>query len=199
MESKPDPCRKAVGCGLAGPRAGDHVTPARADAKTASPTRPPSPCATLTLVMARKPWTTRDPLYRGDAAAGPAVPDPTSRTSLVAHVLYLGGPGRSTPFTSTTESVEVAEYFAGQTGQVWQTDVPTATTAGAEHLPRKQLLENLRGFGKGKAKWHDAFEVAQAAAYVAQWSEHLLDWTTVAAEMIEEKVRGTFAKARVRI
>jgi len=148
--------------------------------------------------MPRNPWTIRQPLFRGDGTDGPAVPDPTSRLGIVEHVLYLGGAGRATPYTSTTEMFEVAEYFAGPTGRVWQTDAAAAAGAGAKHLPRKQLLQNLRGFGKGKAKWDNAFEVAQAAAYVAQWSEHLLDWTAVAVDLIEQKLRGAFRKARAR-
>ena len=39
----------------------------------------------------------------------------------------------------------------------------------------------LKGYGKGKAKWENAIEVAQARAYVLRWSEHLLDWKGHAA------------------
>jgi hypothetical protein len=117
---------------------------------------------------------------------------------VVEHILFLGGAGRKTPFSSTTEVAGVAEYFAGSRGRVWQTDVKAASSAGAKHHPRKQLLQELRGFGKGKAKWHGAFEVAQAAAYVARWSEHLLDWAAVPAGMIGVRVRATFHRVRRR-
>ena len=34
----------------------------------------------------------------------------------------------------------------------------------------------MKGNGKGKAKWPNAFEVMQARRYVEQWGEHLLDF-----------------------
>lgn len=145
--------------------------------------------------MARKPWQKSDPLFRGDEKAGVTAPDPKSKTRIVPHILYLGGKGRETPYSSTSESREVAQVFAGSVGQVWKTRVSAAQTRGAKHLPRKQLLQDLRGKGKGKAKWTDAWEVAQAAAYVQLWSEHLLDWSGVSSSDITSKISATFQKA----
>lgn len=115
-------------------------------------------------------------LYRGDDAKSVALPDPKSTRELVSHILFLGGAGRSTPWTSTTESKTTGTHFAGSRGRVWQTDVPTAQQNGARHVSQKDLLHLLKGYGKGKAKWPNAIEVAQARAYVLRWSEHLLDW-----------------------
>jgi hypothetical protein len=148
-------------------------------------------------VAPRAPWRTADPLYRGDDAEVVSVPDPTSRLSIVAHILYIGSYGRATPFTSTTESEAHAEHFA-KDGAVWETQVATATAAGAKHWPKKALLENLRGFGKGKAKWTDKWEVAQAALNVARWSEHLLDWSGHDRARIEASVTTTFRKRTAR-
>lgn len=142
----------------------------------------------------KKPWKPSDSLFRGDDKNFVNVPDPKSKTGIVPHILYLGGKGRSTPFTSTTESEDTAEYFAGEDGAVWETEVATATAESAKHLSRVDLLNNLKGFGKGKAKWSNAFEVKQAAAYVAQWSEHVLDWSATAPKDIETKIKKTFRK-----
>jgi hypothetical protein len=144
--------------------------------------------------MNRTAWTVRDPLFRGDEASGVAVPSPSSKRSIVEHILYLGGRGRETPFTSTTESPEVATWFSGEEGLVWETTARQASSEGARHLSRKDLLHSLRGFGKGKAKWSDAFEVAQAARYVEEWSEHLFDWSTLSQARIGDAIRKTFRK-----
>ena len=91
----------------------------------------------------------------------------------------------------------MAEHFAGPTGHVWETDTATATSEGAKHLSRKQLLQDLRGFGKGRAKWQDEYEVAQAAALVARWSEHLLDWGGSPTDTLPARVGATF-RARTK-
>ena len=122
------------------------------------------------------------------------MPNPASKTGIVEHILFLEGRGRDTPYSSTTESEEVAEFFAGGGGRVWTTTVKAASAEGAAHLPRKQLLQNLKGFGKGKAKWHDAYEVAQAARYVEEWSEHLLGWRAVNPTSVDAAVRRAFRK-----
>lgn len=106
-----------------------------------------------------------------------ALPDPRSRRPLVSHLLFLDGQGRATPFTSTTELRKVAAVFAKPSGKVWQTSAQVAQAAGATHITRKDLLHLLKGRGKGRARWNDPIEVAQARAYVQRWSEHLLDWT----------------------
>ena len=123
-------------------------------------------------------------------------PDPSSKLGLVEHILYLGGRGRKTPFTSTTESEEVATYFAGQQGAVWGTTVARAQGQGAVHLSREELLQVLRGFGKGRASWNNAWEVAQAAAYVKQWSEHVLDWQGAPAASIRAKIDAAFSRSK---
>ena len=102
--------------------------------------------------------------------------------------------GRPTPFSSTTESDDVAEQFARPAGRVWQTSAALAGGLGAAHLSRKQLLQLLKGFGKGKAKWTQAWEVAQAAQYVEQSSEHLLDWSAVTAKDIAGAIAKSFHK-----
>jgi hypothetical protein len=132
-------------------------------------------------------------LFRGDASDAVAVPTPEARLSIVEHVLLLGSYGRATPFTSTTEFLDHAEHFA-KDGAVWQTLVAAATAAGGKHWSRKTLLENLRGFGKGKAKWTNKYEVAQAALNVTRWSEHLLDWSNVSPKSIDSVIKAVFSK-----
>jgi hypothetical protein len=110
----------------------------------------------------------------------------------VEHILYIGGVGRPTPFTSTTESEEVAEEFASPV--VWTTSVANAEQAGAKHIARTELLHNLTGFGKGRARWNSKWEVKQAAAYVMQTSEHLLNWEAVAVTAISDAIDKTFRK-----
>lgn len=138
-------------------------------------------------------WRASDPLYRGDSGGAISVPEPKAKTSIVAHILFIGGRGRETPFTSATESEDVAEHFGGGSNGVWQTDRAAAIAQGAAHIPRTQLLANLRGFGRGRAKWHDAWEIAMAATYVEMWSEHLLDWKAVTVDT-QARVRACFRK-----
>jgi hypothetical protein len=116
------------------------------------------------------------PLFRGDDAKAVASPDPSSNRAIVSHILYLDGIGRPTPFTSTSDSRDSAAHFAGPRGRVWETDAPKAIGLGARHLAKKDLLHLLKGYGKGRARWNNALEVAQARAYVLRWSEHLIDW-----------------------
>jgi hypothetical protein len=137
-------------------------------------------------------WRTADPLYRGDSKTGVGHPDPTAPLGIVEHVLYHGEIGRSTPFSSVSESKETAEHFAGRTGRIWRVARKAAVAQGAIHIPRSDLVQLLRGYGKGKAKWDDAFEVAQARAYVERWSEHLFDWAEVDPSSIPEAIRETF-------
>ena len=129
-------------------------------------------------------------LFRGDDAKSVALPDPRATRAVVSHILFLGGEGRATPWMSTTESKTTATHFAGPHGRVWTTDVPKAQHYGAKHVSKTDLLHLLKGYGKGKAKWGNAIEVAQARAYVLRWSEHLLDWKGHAA--IAAAVAATF-------
>lgn len=126
--------------------------------------------------MKQLKWkASKDPLFRGDIAAGVRPPVPAADDSLVRHILYLEGPGRETPYLSTTESLEMARRFAGS-GTVWETSVLAARAHSVAHIANSELLAALKGNGKGKAKWSDAYEVMQARRYVEQWSEHLLDF-----------------------
>lgn len=111
--------------------------------------------------MARRPAPARK-LLRGDSHEGVVVPTPGASTTIVEHILYLGSYGRETPFTSTTESLEAAEHFAGRHGAVWQTTTRRAEAAGAKHWSQAQLVSNLQGFGKGRARWNDRWEVASS-------------------------------------
>ena len=118
----------------------------------------------------------KDPLYRGDTTAGVRPPMPLADDSIVRHVLYLEGPRRETPSLSTTESIDTATRFGGA---VWQTSVPTAKSHSVNHISNSELLSALKGNGKGKAKWIDAYEVMQARRYAEQWSEHRLDFRRI--------------------
>lgn len=129
-------------------------------------------------------WKQRDPLYRGDASVI-TPPDPTADDSIVRHVLYLDGYGRATPYLSTSEARSVAAQFAGKYGQIWLTDVPRVHAHGVAHISRKELLALLKGKGKGRGSWTNAFEVMRARQYVEQWHEHLLDFSGVENDLIE--------------
>jgi hypothetical protein len=129
--------------------------------------------------MKSKSWkASKDPLFRGDVAHGVRPPVSTANDSFVRHVLYLEGPGRETPYLSTSEDLETAKRF-GPDGAVWITQVARAKAASVGHIGNSELLNALKGNGKGKAKWPDPFEVMQARRYVEQWSEHLLDFRKV--------------------
>jgi hypothetical protein len=124
-----------------------------------------------------KKWKpSKHPLFGGDAKSGVSVPNSTADDSIVRHILYLEGPGRETPYLSTSEEIEVAEYFARGGGAVWSTSVRKAKEHGVRHISKSDLLSYMKGNGKGKAKWDDPFEVMQARRYVEQWAEHLLDF-----------------------
>ncbi len=134
----------------------------------------------------------RDPLFRGDAADGVAPPDPAANASIVAHILYLDGAGRSTPFQSTTESEEVASHFAGRRGRIYQTSAKAAEARAVGHVSRTELIRLLRGKGQGRAKWSSAAEVMQARRYVELWAEHLLDFCRVAPEDVSKIVEELY-------
>lgn len=119
----------------------------------------------------------RDPLYRGDAAGRVGLPSPGASPSIVRHVLYLEGLGRDTPYLSTSESLDAASHFAGQSGRVWKTGATRLSAAMIKHWSRKDIAQLLQGKGKGRATWPSAFEVAQARRYVEEWREHLADFS----------------------
>lgn len=140
-------------------------------------------CSMVSWRETRMAWRKkRDPLFRGDAAAGVAHPDPGADASIVAHILYLDGAGRSTPYQSTTESEEVARHFAGARGRIYETRATDAEARSVGHVSRFELVRLLRGKGQGRAKWSSALEVMQARRYVEMWSEHLLDFRQVPKE-----------------
>ncbi len=144
------------------------------------------------MAVAPRAWRKIDGLCRGDAKTGVAVPDPRASLRVVAHILYLGGPGRATQFTSVSEREDVAENFAGRHGKVWRTTLPSARSNHADPIPRLQLMRDLTGRGKGVCAWDDPWEVSQARVYVEQWSEHLLDWNRVAPEDIKGAIQRAF-------
>ena len=105
--------------------------------------------------------------------------------------MYFEGPGRETPYLSTSETYECADQFSD--GAVWQTLVRVAGREGVGHIGRAELLTLMKGNGKGKAKWPSAFEVMQARRYVEQWAEHLLDFREVADSA--QVVKKIFSKS----
>ena len=139
------------------------------------------------------PWKkSHDPLFRGDSAAGVSLPDPAAGTSIVEHIIYLGGAGRATRYQSTTEAEDVATQFAGKTGKVYRTSAPRAETNRVVHLSQVELKSLLRGKGRGKAKASSALHVMQARRYVEQWAEHLLDFAKVHGKAISQVVKDIY-------
>jgi hypothetical protein len=129
--------------------------------------------------MPAKKWKrSKDPLFRGDHKDAVSVPSPGADDSVIRHVMYFEGPGRETPYLSASERRDVAERFA-QAGGIWEVSVPHAAAHGVEHLSNSELLELMKGHGKGAAKWTDPFEVMQARRYVEEHNEHLLDFRKV--------------------
>lgn len=125
-----------------------------------------------------KKWkASQDLLYRGDGKHAVCVPTPDADDSIVRHIMYFEGPGRKTPYLSTSEEYELARNFSH--GAVWQTLVKIAMAESIRHISRMELLSLMKGNGKGRAKWPNAFEVMQARRYVEQWGEHLLDFREV--------------------
>lgn len=128
----------------------------------------------------------RDRLYRGDTNP-PTRPTPGADSSLVQHILYIGGRGRATPYHSLSESEEVARGFAPvKKGKVHATDAPRAESLDLRHISRTELLGLLTGRGKGRARWASSYEVMQARKYVEQSLEHLIDFSGHAALNGEE-------------
>jgi len=134
----------------------------------------------------------RDALFRGDSAARVSVPDPGANDSIVPHILYLEGAGRSTPYQSTTESEEVALHFAGRQGRVYRTTAKAAEARSVGHIGRVELGKLLRGKGHGRARWPSAFEVMQARRYVEMWAEHLLDFREVAPAEVADVIKELY-------
>lgn len=140
----------------------------------------------------RKPQAT---LFRGDHRDGVATPDPRAPDNVVRHILFLEGYARATPYTSTSSSRETAARFAGSSGRVWSTSPEHAAVQSAEHISNAELMQNLRGRGRGRRFKGSPSEVAQARVYAETTSEHLLDWCScgrVNAAGMRARVRGAF-------
>lgn len=102
------------------------------------------------MVQKKKTWRKgRDPLFRGDRRDDPSVPDPGADSSIVRHILYLGGAGRLSPYHSASESPAVARYFAGDEGWVYSTTAARAEALSVTHIGRVQLLGLLIGTRQG--------------------------------------------------
>ena len=128
--------------------------------------------------MAKNSWKiSRDPLYRGDSKSEVSTPTPSADSSIVRHILYLEGYGRETPYLSCTENPSAAAHFAGSDGKTYVSYPRLWREDDVKHWPRKELLQLLRGRGKGKAVWPSAYEVMRAHQYVEEWQEHLADFT----------------------
>jgi hypothetical protein len=139
-----------------------------------------------------KKWKmSRNPLFRGDGKDAVSVPNPKADDSIVRHIMFFEGPGRETPYLSTSEAYELAENFSN--GAVWETFVKIAKKESVLHISRAELLSLMKGKGKGKAEWPNAFEVMQARRYVEQWGEHLLDFRKV--EDPAEVTKKIFSKS----
>ena len=129
-------------------------------------------------MTSKKKWkVSKDHLYRGDGKSSVCVPNPHADDSIVRHIMYFEGPGRESPYLSTSEEYDLAENFSN--GAVWQTLVKIAEAESVAHISRTELLSLMKGNGKGLAKWPSAFEVMQARRYVEQWGEHLLDFREI--------------------
>lgn len=136
--------------------------------------------------MGSKAWGIDDPLLRGDDKAAVCLPVPQAPASIVRHVLFLEGPGRETPYLSTTEDDDVAARFAGRSGAIWWTSVAKVQAQSLRYISKGELLEVLRGKGKGDAAWPRASEVQTARAYVELWGEHLIDFRRLQASSPSE-------------
>ncbi|MDK4807814.1 MAG: hypothetical protein OC190_14875 [Novosphingobium aromaticivorans] len=67
-----------------------------------------------------------------------------------------------------------------QSGGLWVTTVKVANKAAVRHIGNDELLQLLRGRGKGAAAWNDPREVMRARVLVELHGEHLLDFRDIA-------------------
>jgi hypothetical protein len=115
--------------------------------------------------------------------------------------LDLEGPGRDTPYLSTTEHEETARYFAGEEGGIYETTKANCQEHEVGHISRKDLLDLLKGDGKGNARWDSKRDILRARAYVEEHAEHLLDFRkfqTLTPEKIETLVKKIFKKHKAK-
>jgi hypothetical protein len=134
-------------------------------------------------------------LLRGDQPDAVSVPDPNASNLLIRHILYVDGYGRQTPYLSTSELREIAELW----GVVWETPSSLASSHGATHIRKDELLSIIRVSRRGRAGWPRRLERLQAMRYVEDNHEHLLDYTAFrdrpAAELTDA-VKKTFSRSR---
>lgn len=136
----------------------------------------------------------KDPLYRGESSSNPTIPTPQANKSIVRHVLYLEGQGRETPYLSTSESEDTARRFAGRSGSIFHAIAKEWHKSEVKHRSRKELLDLLKGKGKGDAGWGSAVEVLRAHQYVEEHAEHLADFSEIQPEAAESTVNAIFKK-----
>jgi hypothetical protein len=121
-------------------------------------------------------------------------PTPSANKSIVRHILYLEGQGRETPYLSSTEHEDTARRFAGRNGTVFHGAPKNWSGSAVKHRSRKELLELLRGKGKGDAEWHSALEVLRASQYVEEHAEHLADFSGIHPENAQAAANTVFKK-----
>jgi hypothetical protein len=144
--------------------------------------------------MVEQSWKLkRDPVYRGDRMREVSLPVPSASRSIVRHVLFLEGFGRSTPYLSASELRATADFFAGPGGKTYIGRPVEWPRLDVRHRSRKELVQLLRGTGKGDAEWPSAFEVLRARQYVEEWQEHLADFTSL-AELTRDELKQVVEK-----
>jgi hypothetical protein len=88
-----------------------------------------------------------------------------------------------------------AQRFAGSQGAVYIGYPKEWPSFGVKHRSKKELLQLLKGKGKGDASWHSAYEVMRARQYVEESQEHLADFTDAhetSEQDLREIVNGLF-------
>jgi hypothetical protein len=146
-------------------------------------------------MTAKQKWKiSKDPLYRGENSSNPTIPTPQANKAIVRHILYLEGQGRETPYLSTSESEDTARRFAGRNGNIFRAIPKEWHKSEVKHRSRKELLDLLKGKGKGDAEWSSAVEVLRAHQYVEEHAEHLADFSAIHPEAAESSVNTIFKK-----
>ena len=143
----------------------------------------------------KQKWkVSKDPLYRGENSSTPTIPTPQANKSIVRHILYLEGQGRETPYLSTSESEDTARRFAGRNGSIFRAIPKEWPKSEVKHRSRKELLDLLKGKGKGDAAWSSAVEVLRAHQYVEEHAEHLADFSDIQPQDAGTTVNVIFKK-----
>ncbi|MEA3644097.1 MAG: hypothetical protein VBE63_29865, partial [Lamprobacter sp.] len=92
-------------------------------------------------------------------------------------------------YLSASEDRNMASHFAASEGAIYIAYPKQWSTLGVAHRSRKELLQLLRGHGKGDAEWPSAYEVMRARQYVEEWQEHLADFAA-AGDATAQSLRG---------